>query len=322
MPLSKSMNFRVLYGIQGFGVATLLAVLAGPVRAELTPPVVSDAPFVAADPLMVNEPLLVDPAPVEPPDAKPLGRTDAPEDPVAPAEPANPYATIVWDESPDAAHATVPAGAPTQVGEASWYGAYFHGRQTASGEIYDMHASTVAHPTWPLGSVIRIQNLRNGRSTLARVTDRGPFARGRILDCSYAVAEMLGFLRAGSAEVQITLLDGDAAAWKRFANRLAPARAPRMKRFGPPAPVEVAVALTAIEDAAPPVPAIDNGTGASTSSLAARPPVRMASMTPFPAIVHAWQSLSRWFAGTGSTHIERGLQHVGLRQIFAWMAGR
>jgi len=98
--------------------------------------------------------------------------------------------------------------APTEpthvaVGSASWYGKAFAGRPTASGEIFDPKKLTAAHRTLPLGSVVRVVNLKNGRSVLVRVNDRGPFTPGRILDCSEAAARALGFRRHGIAHVAI-----------------------------------------------------------------------------------------------------------------------
>ena len=79
------------------------------------------------------------------------------------------------------------------VGVASWYGPRFHGRITASGEVYNMYAPTAAHPTLPLGSLVRVVNLKNGRSRVVRITDRGPIIPGREIDVSYQVACWLGF---------------------------------------------------------------------------------------------------------------------------------
>jgi rare lipoprotein A len=91
-------------------------------------------------------------------------------------------------------------------GVASWYGEPFHGRRTASGEIYDMHALTAAHPTLPFGTVIAVRNLDNGQRVEVVVTDRGPFAGGRILDLSYGAALALDMARAGLARVEVTVL--------------------------------------------------------------------------------------------------------------------
>ena len=94
-----------------------------------------------------------------------------------------------------------------QEGEASWYGPGFHGRQTASGEVYDMEAMTAAHNQLPFGSRIRVLNLDNGRETQVRINDRGPFARGRVLDLSRAAAREIGMLGPGTARVRIEVLE-------------------------------------------------------------------------------------------------------------------
>jgi rare lipoprotein A len=91
----------------------------------------------------------------------------------------------------------------TAVGLASWYGGAFHGRKTANGEIYDMSDLTAAHPTLPLPSYARVTNLANNRSVVVRINDRGPFKKGRIIDVSATVAEMLDFKRAGTAKVKV-----------------------------------------------------------------------------------------------------------------------
>lgn len=90
-----------------------------------------------------------------------------------------------------------------QVGVASWYGHPFTGRPTASGEIFDPRAMTAASRTLPLGTVVQVTNLRNGRKVLVRINDRGPYSGGRILDVSEAAARSLGFHRAGTAQVAI-----------------------------------------------------------------------------------------------------------------------
>ena len=101
-------------------------------------------------------------------------------------------------------------------GLASWYGVKFHGRRTASGEVYDMYAMTAAHPTLPIPSYARIRNPANGREILVRVNDRGPFHPGRIVDLSYAAAVKLDLLR-GVAPVEldrITFEDIRTGAWR------------------------------------------------------------------------------------------------------------
>jgi len=88
-------------------------------------------------------------------------------------------------------------------GVASWYGKKFHGRQTSSGAIYDMHAMTAAHKTLPLPTKVRVRNLKNGRSIVVMVNDRGPFVDNRIIDLSYAAATQLDMIREGTALVEI-----------------------------------------------------------------------------------------------------------------------
>jgi hypothetical protein len=89
----------------------------------------------------------------------------------------------------------------------SWYGEDFDGQPTANGEIYDMYAATAAHPTLPLGSIVRVVNTRNHRSQIVRINDRGPYVEGRELDVSYEVARKLGFDQRGLAKVRLELLE-------------------------------------------------------------------------------------------------------------------
>ena len=89
---------------------------------------------------------------------------------------------------------------PYQVGTASWYGSYFHGRPTASGEPYNMYDMTAAHRKLPLGTWVRVTNLRNGNWAILRVNDRGPYVAGRIIDVSYGAARMLEESGSGCAE--------------------------------------------------------------------------------------------------------------------------
>ena len=90
-----------------------------------------------------------------------------------------------------------------QRGAASWYGKRFHGSKTSSGEAYDMYKMTAAHPTLAIPSYARVTNLANGKSVVVRINDRGPFHGARIIDLSYAAATRLGYVQAGSAQVEI-----------------------------------------------------------------------------------------------------------------------
>ena len=92
-------------------------------------------------------------------------------------------------------------------GIASWYGPGFHGKRTANGEIYDMHAMTAAHKILPLGSIVRVVNKNNGRSLVLRINDRGPFVDDRVIDLSRAAAEKLDVVNKGTAPVRITAID-------------------------------------------------------------------------------------------------------------------
>ena len=95
---------------------------------------------------------------------------------------------------------------PYQVGTASWYGDYFQGRPTASGEPYDMYDLTAAHPTLPLGTMVRVTNLHNGRAVVVRVNDRGPVVPGRIIDLSYNTARVLDFKAQGLQRVRLDVV--------------------------------------------------------------------------------------------------------------------
>ena len=92
-------------------------------------------------------------------------------------------------------------------GIASWYGGSFHGRPTATGEIYDMYAMTAAHKTLPLPTYVRVTNLNTGNRVVVRVNDRGPFVEGRVIDLSYVAALKLGIVEPGTARVEVRALD-------------------------------------------------------------------------------------------------------------------
>jgi rare lipoprotein A len=98
------------------------------------------------------------------------------------------------------------SGGWREEGIASWYGKPFHGRRTASGEIYDMHKMTAAHRTLPFQTMVRVTNRTNGRSTTVRITDRGPFIKGRIIDLSRAAAKELDMIVSGTAPVVVQVL--------------------------------------------------------------------------------------------------------------------
>jgi len=124
---------------------------------------------------------------------------------------ANPKAS----EESDLAEPTLAANAKTlatEIGLASWYGPPYHNRRGSNGEIYNMHAMTAAHRTYPLGSIVRVTNLKTGHTALVRITDRGPFIPGRILDLSLAAAHKLDVYQPGVAEVKVELMQSGASA--------------------------------------------------------------------------------------------------------------
>jgi|SRR5208283_527353 len=96
---------------------------------------------------------------------------------------------------------------PYQIGTASWYGENFQGKPTASGEPYEMYDMTAAHLKLPMGSYVRVTNLRNGKAVVVRVNDRGPIVPGRIIDLSYGAAQALQFRRKGLQRVRLDLVN-------------------------------------------------------------------------------------------------------------------
>ena len=96
-----------------------------------------------------------------------------------------------------------PGGREIERGLASWYGGKFHGRRTASGEPYDMHAMTAAHKTLPFGTRVRVRHAETGKEVVVRINDRGPFIRGRVIDLSRAAAASIGVMQAGVAPVVV-----------------------------------------------------------------------------------------------------------------------
>lgn len=131
----------------------------------------------------------------------------APTNPPEPAAP--PEATPEPAPEPAPPPPAAEASPREQIGIASFYGRRFHGRRTASGERYDARQLTCAHPTAPFGARLRVTELEGGRSVVVRVNDRGPFARGRIVDLSLAAARALGIVRRGVARVRVEPFDGE-----------------------------------------------------------------------------------------------------------------
>ena len=120
----------------------------------------------------------------------------------------------------DLAEPTLPSDAKpiaTETGRASWYGPPYHNRRGSNGEVYNMHAMTAAHRTYPLGSIVRVTNVKTGSTALVRITDRGPFIPGRVLDLSLAAAQKLDVYKPGVAEVKVELMQSASAAAGKWA---------------------------------------------------------------------------------------------------------
>ena len=154
-----------------------------------------------------------------------------------------------------------------ETGIASWYGPNFHGKKTANGEIFDMTLISAAHRTLPMPSVVRVTNLENGRSLIVRINDRGPFARGRIIDLSRRAAELLGFTNKGTAMVHVRLLADES----RRAALAAGATGQDMAAFGPPAPKASPSVPVSIEELTP-LDGVAVATGPEPLSDATLPP--------------------------------------------------
>tara|TARA_B100001179_G_C18576924_1_gene398017 strand:+ start:95 stop:487 length:393 start_codon:yes stop_codon:yes gene_type:complete len=92
-------------------------------------------------------------------------------------------------------------------GVSSFYAEDFHGKLTANGEVYDMYGLTAAHKTLPLNTIVRVTNLVNNKSLILRINDRGPYIKGRILDCSYGAAKKLDFIVQGTTDVKIEVIE-------------------------------------------------------------------------------------------------------------------
>ena len=192
------------HSIRRFALALLLSGLSGcgslwPVA---TPP--APAPVVASPAPPAPAPPAKPVPPTEPEDARPRVQR------LASGPPNHSYEIKGRTYVPD--DTDVPL---RETGLASWYGHPFHGRRTASGEVYDMHAMTAAHKTMPLPSYARVRNLKNGREIIVRVNDRGPFYPGRVIDLSRAAAKKLRITGLAKVEVErITHDEIKSGAWR------------------------------------------------------------------------------------------------------------
>lgn len=235
----KKMGFRIGDPDNGAGklaLATLLAgILAGcatpqsqvtPVKPQTpnpesrasAPGTPAPAPHVPAEPPRVSSPyscsytpranggFYKDDGPLELPE-----KLDFVPDASPRAEPLHPYANRPYSVLGLNFTPRRTVGDYEKRGMASWYGRKFHGQKTSSGEVYDMFAMSAAHPTLPIPSYAQITNVKNGRSVIVRINDRGPFLRGREIDLSFLAACRLGYAEQGRAEVIVRSLSPESA---------------------------------------------------------------------------------------------------------------
>lgn len=195
------------------GLITLAAMVAG--CASGPPPAGSRAPSSLG---RAAEPSVRNPDKDGPPSDAPPNLASLPDpvpqvEPIKPGGANKPYVVLGQSYEPIAADISW-----RERGLASWYGTKFHGRRTASGEMFSMYGLTAAHRTLPIPSYARVRNLSNGKETIVRINDRGPFHSNRVMDLSYAAAVKLGVVSTGSAEVEIERLTFDdirTGAWRR-----------------------------------------------------------------------------------------------------------
>jgi rare lipoprotein A len=197
-------------------------------------------------------------------------------------------ASCATDPSPRPGGGTYKVGTPYQIGGvwyypkedpfyaetgiASWYGEDFHGKLTANGERYNMDALTAAHRTLPLPTIVRVTNLETGKSLRLRVNDRGPYARGRIIDVSRRAADLLGFQRNGTARVRVEYEGRGKVADPTQSADLDPNHAPAT-------PVRAApLSSVASTDLAPPPGAQASAPASATSSLPVPPAAASAAV--------------------------------------------
>ncbi len=194
--------------VAAWALAGLLATLAGCSSVPLPPADPAPRPSVKAEGERAVS-SVVRPDRDGPPDRPPEDLASVPDavpriEPILPRGPNKPYTVLGQDYEPMAAD--VPY---KETGTASWYGTKFHGRRTASGEVYSMYGMSAAHRTLPIPSYVRVRNPANGKAVIVRVNDRGPFHASRVLDLSYTAAARLELLARGHGEVEIERITFD-----------------------------------------------------------------------------------------------------------------
>ena len=188
-----------------------------------------------------------------------------------------------------------------ETGIASWYGADFHGKPTANGDIYDMNALTAAHKTLPMPSTVRVTNLENGRSMILTVNDRGPFVKDRVIDVSRRAAQLLGFRSAGTARVRVEVISGreDSAAASLPSPTVRATSAPAIRMAVDTVGAESTVLMTTME--APVGARITTGAVLEAPALAAPSPVVAAVASVAPVATEPASEVARgWFVQGGA----------------------
>jgi rare lipoprotein A len=183
-----------------------------------------------------------------PPDLARVPDAQPQVEPIRPGGPNKPYEVLGKDYTPQRDDSPL-----TEKGLASWYGRKFHGRRTASGEVYNMYAMTAAHKTMPIPSYARVRNPANGREVIVRVNDRGPFHPGRVIDLSYTAALKLGVLN-GVAPVEVERITFEqirAGSWRRDGGATEVAAAPAPVPTPSPLPAAVSTPLPVPVSAVP-----------------------------------------------------------------------
>jgi rare lipoprotein A len=207
-----------------------------------------------------------------------------------------------------------------ETGIASWYGEDFHGKLTANGERYNMDALTAAHRTLPLPTIVRVTNLENGKSLRLRVNDRGPYARGRIIDVSRRAADLLGFQRNGTARVRVEYEGRGKVADPTQSADLDPNHAPAT-------PVRAApLSSVASTDLAPP-PGAQASTPASATSSLPVPPAAASTASPVdnepdgvvstqqvPAMTRLWVQVGSFTSRQNADRLVSSLARIGVAQ--------
>ena len=207
-----------------------------------------------------------------------------------------------------------------ETGIASWYGHDFHGKLTANGEQYNMDALTAAHRTLPLPTIVRVTNLENGKSLRLRVNDRGPYARGRIIDVSRRASELLGFQRNGTARVRVEYEGRGKVADPTQSADLDPNHAPGSSvRAAPlsnvaatdlaPPPGAQAAAPVATTPSLPVPP-----TAASTASPTDNEPDGIVSTEQVPAVTRLWVQVGSFTSPQNADRLVANLSRVGVAQ--------